>query len=130
MRCSCGLWGVRTNVLFSISWCSQGGEHSEADFHLIGEFISRNSENFLVGINVVTPSPKKISFLFFLSNFFLKNKGICDRIFHFQKLCCHLVIFRQNKITGEDFMSFSFRSYSFLIFFLKVFIRILGRGTR
>jgi hypothetical protein len=68
--------------------------------------------------------------LFFLSNFFLKNKGICDRIFHFQKLCCHLVIFRQNKITGEDFMSFSFRSYSFLIFFLKVFIRILGRGTR
>jgi hypothetical protein len=75
--------------------------------------------------------PQKISFFGrFKAIFFLKNREFVTKYSIFRKLCHHLAIFCQEKITNEDLMGFSFHPYSFLIFLLKVFIRILERGTR
>lgn len=74
--------------------------------------------------------PKKSVFLSLFGELFSKNREFVTKYFIFRKLCHHLAMFCQEKTTGGNLMSFSFRPYSFLIFLLKVFIRILERGTR
>jgi hypothetical protein len=69
-----------SSVFFSISCCSQGGEHPFTDFDLTGEFISKKktvASKHKCGDAI----PKKPVFCRFLA----QKQGIFDGIFRFQK---------------------------------------------
>jgi hypothetical protein len=117
MRCSCGLWGVRTNVFFFNFLMYPGWWAFLGRFWFSWWIYFKKLWKLSGRRKCGDTIPKKISFLFILSNVFLKNKGICDRIFHFQKLCCHLVIFRQkqNHRWGPYGFFISLLSFSYLL---------------
>jgi hypothetical protein len=73
---------------------------------------------------------KKSVFCLFYRMLFSKIREFVTEYFIFKNCVAIWWFSAKNKITGEDLMGFSFHSYPFLIFLLKVFTRTLGRGTR